>query len=435
MIDKEEKLSKSITFYNAIPISQDNVAITKDKEKCIDCGMCKNTCQEVTGIMDICDGKNCLYCGSCIKACPTGALSIRSDIDKFECAKKSKICIAYVAPAVRVAIGDAFSLPKGEFVQGKVVTALKLLGFKCVFDVTSAADITIIEESAEFVKRIKNNGVLPMFTSCCPSWVRYVELYHPELIPNLSTCKSPISMQSAIVKSHFCKQNELNEDDIFTVAITPCTSKKYERTRDELEGTDAVLTAIEIIELIKKNNIDFKNLEPSDFDNYFSEGTGSGMLFGNSGGVCESVMRTVYKILTNENFSGEKLDFKEVKGLSGVKKATFSIDDQQINVAVVNKLSNVIPLIEEINNGKANYHMIEVMSCKGGCIGGAGLPKASDEDLQKRMNSLYDKDNKCRLKESYRNQSVVKIYNDLLEHPLSKNSDYLLHTYFKCRKK
>jgi len=438
-MDREKNdIPNDIKLYNAVEICDNNIAIERIIEKCIDCGICKNACQERTGILDLCEGKACLYCGACLQLCPVGAIKIKSDIFRFLKARKNQTCIAYIAPAVRVSIGEAFGMPKGSFVQGKVITALKKIGFKYVFDVTSAADITVIEEAAELVRRIKNNGVLPMFTSCCPSWVKYVENFYPEFIPNLSTCKSPISMQSAIVRSYFCKKMELDEDNIFTVAVTPCTSKKYEITRPELDGTDSVLTAQEIVEVIKQENIDFASLEDSDFDNCFAEGTGAGMLFGNTGGVMEATIRTVYKILANKNLTDEQLVFNPIRGLKGVKCLNLDINGININIAVVNKLSNVVPLLEKIKEQKENYHFIEVMSCVGGCIGGAGLPKIKDglenQVMQKRMEGLQQRDANALIRESYRNVDAVKIYNELLEHPLSQNSDYLLHTYYRDQK-
>ena len=391
------EIPDDIKFYNAITIDKENIAIERILEKCIDCGLCKTTCQIREGIKDICKGKACVYCGQCIQACPVNALVPKNDVFRFKLAlNNKKICIAYTAPAVRVAIGEAFDMPKGEFVQGKLVTVLRKLGFNYVLDVTSGADLTIVEEAAELVKRIKNNGKLPMFTSCCPSWVKYAETFYPELLPYLSTCKSPISMLGSIVKEYFCQKLNLDKNNVFTVAITPCTSKKYEVAREELPGTDAVITTKELIDLIKLENIDFKNLEDGNFDNLLGEGSGAGMIFGNTGGVMEASIRTVYKILTNENLSQEKLMYKEVRGLNNVKELKIDIGGIKLNVAVVNQMASAIPLLEEVKKGISKYHYIEIMNCYGGCIGGGGQPRTTIENeqdvKQRRMDSLYTKD-------------------------------------------
>ena len=430
-----KKIPNEIKLYNAIEISDDNIAIKRIKEKCIDCGLCKTICREREGIKDICNGKACVYCGQCIQSCPVNALVPRNDIFKLKLAlQNSKICIAYVAPAVRVAIGEAFGLEKGEFVQGKLVSALKSLGFTYVLDVTTGADFTIVEESAELVRRIKNNGTLPMFTSYCPSWVKYAETFYPELLPNLSTCKSPISMQGAIVRDYFCSKMNLNLNDIFTVAITPCTSKKYEIFRKELPGTDAVITTQELIEFIKLENIDFKNLEEADFDNLLGEGSGAGMIFGNTGGVMESSIRTVYKILTGENLTADKLVYKTIRGLSNIKELTLDINGQILNFAVVNQMASAIPILEAAKKGESPYHYIEIMNCLGGCIGGGGQPKAGNGNemfvKQKRMDSLYNRDRIKKIRVSHQNPRVVKVYNEFLKEPLSFKAEELLHTYY-----
>ena len=429
-------IPKDIKLYNAIDIDDKNVAIKRIKEKCIDCGLCKTICKEREGIEDICKGKACVYCGQCIQSCPVDALVPKNDLFKLKLAlENKKICIAYTAPAVRVALGEAFGMPKGAFVQGKLVSVLRQLGFQYVLDVSSGADITIVEEAAELVTRIKNGGVLPMFTSCCPSWVKYTENFYPEILPNLSSCKSPISMQGAVVKEFFCQKYNVNYDNVFSVAITPCTSKKYEITREELPGTDAVITTQELIELIKKEEIEFKNIEDSNYDDLFGEGSGAGLIFGNTGGVMEAAIRSVYKIMTGENLTKNQIEFHSVRGLSNVKEAVIDINGFNLNVAVVNQMSCAKTILEDVKKGKSKYHFIEIMNCLGGCVGGGGQPKSGNGNegsvKRKRMESLYNKDSELTIRFSHQNPSVVKLYDELLGEPLSEKAKSLLHTNYK----
>ena len=430
-----KKLPNNINLYNAIEILPENIAIYRDINKCIDCGLCKEICKEREHIKDICHGKKCINCGQCIQSCPVGALLPKNDILKVNNALKSqKICIAYTSPSVRVSLGDYFGKERGTFVQGKLVTALRNLGFKYVFDVTFGADLTVIEEAAELVQRIETGGVLPMFTSCCPSWVSYIEKFHPEILPNLSTCKSPIGMQGAIVKDYFAKIANINPNDLFTVAITPCTAKKYEIARKEITGTDAVLTVEEFSILLKAQKIDFNNLEDGVYDSLLSEGSGAGMIFGNTGGVMEATLRTTYKILTGNNLSNEVIEYNEVRGFTNVREAQIRMGDMLLNVAVVHQLSCVIPLLEDIKSGKSKYHFIEVMNCLGGCIGGGGQPKSgngNEMNVKKlRIDSLYRKDTKSEIRLCHQNPDIVKLYNEFLNNPLSEKSKEILHTTY-----
>ena len=439
-MENKQFVPTDIKLYNAVPVVEDNISIIRDNSKCIDCGLCRTICESREGIIDICDGKSCVHCGQCVQVCPVGALMVRDQTNTFlDALAKQKTCIAIVAPAVRVAIGEAFGMPKGSFVQGKVVSALKKLGFTYVMDVTSAADLTIIEEAAELVRRKKTNGILPMFSCCCPSWVKYAEMFYPNLLANLSTCKSPISMQGAIISEYFAELNGLKKKDMFTVAITPCTSKKYEASREELKGVDLVLTVKELVKLIKDTNIDFKALEDEIFDNVFSEGTGAGMIFGSSGGVTEALIRTVYKILTNENLPCEKLEFKDVRGIKNVKEYTLEVNNIKYNFAIINKMASAIPILEEVTYGIIKYDFIEIMNCLGGCIGGGGLPKIDKSQELKtkeaRMLSLYEKDSLSLIREAHKNPDVVNIYQNYLEHPLSDKAECLLHTYYKDKTK
>ncbi|MBE6156140.1 MAG: hydrogenase [Firmicutes bacterium] len=423
----------TIDFNNAIKISKDNICIKRISEKCINCGVCTNTCMERQGIQDLCGGKACVNCGQCIQKCPTGALVPKSDIEKLESALKSnKICIAYTAPSVRVALGDAFNMEPGSFVQGKLVASLRSIGFKYVFDVTFGADLTIMEEANELVERIQNNGVLPMFTSCCPAWVKYAEMFYPQILEHLSNCKSPIGMQGEMIKKYFIKKMNINPNDVFTVAITPCTAKKYEIARVEIGGTDCVLTTRELIEILKNKNIDIKNLGDSNYDSLLGEGSGAGMIFGNTGGVMEAALREANYILTKDYLPS--LEFQEVRGLDNVKEASITINNLVINVAIIHGISAAKKILEDVKNGVSKYHYIEVMNCFGGCIGGGGQPQIDDDKeimiKEKRIASLYKKDKESKYRYSHDNPDVQRIYKEFLGKPLSQNSKIFLHTNY-----
>ena len=423
-------------FEKAIYIAKDNPAIERIDEKCIDCGICTNTCRQRENIENTSNKSICINCGQCVQTCPTGAIVPKQDKNKLkEAIKNKKVCIAYTSPSVRVALGDEFGMEYGEFVQGKLVTALRKIGFKYVLDVTFGADLTIMEEAYELVERIKNNGVLPMFTSCCPSWVKYAEIFYPEILDHISTCKSPIGMQGQIVKNYFIQKHNLNKEDVFCVAITPCTAKKYEISRKEIDGTDLVITTKELADIIKEEKIDFANLEDGNYDSLLQEASGAGMIFGNTGGVMEAALRTAYYILTGKELEKEKIEFKEVRGMQNVKEATININGINLNIAIIHKMSSAIPILEEVKNGTSKYHYIEIMNCVGGCIGGGGQPKFKlAEEMQikeKRIESLYNRDRKNTIRCSHQNPEIIKLYEEFLEKPLSKKSEELLHTTYE----
>lgn len=420
----------------AVPIAENNVAIKRIREKCIDCGMCLRICKEREGIEDLCGGNTCVNCGQCVQACPFGALIPKKDEDKLEEAiKNNKICIAYTSPSVRVAIGDEFGMEPGKYAQGKLVSALRKLGFKYVLDVTFGADLTILEEANELVYRIKNGGKLPMFTSCCPAWVKYAEMYYPEILENISTCKSPIGMQGEIVQNYFTKKMNLNKEDIYTVAITPCTAKKYEVAREEIGGTDIVLTTKEIIDMLKEKEIDLNDLEDSNYDSLLGEGSGAGMIFGNTGGVMEAALRTAYNIMTGKELEKDAIVFNNVRGIENVKEAKINIEGTEINIAVIHKMSSAKPILEDVKNGKSKYHYIEIMNCLGGCIGGGGQPKTKMSDelevKKKRIESLYQRDKEDKIRVSHKNPDIIKVYEEFLGKPLGSKSEELLHTSYK----
>ena len=420
----------------AITIAENNIAIKRIDEKCTDCGVCSAICKKREGINNICEGKACVNCGQCIQLCPTGALIPKSDIYKLKQAfNQNKVCIAYTAPSVRVSIGESFGMERGEFVQGKLVSALRKIGFKYVFDVTCGADFTIVEEANELVDRIKNNGKLPMFTSCCPAWIKYAEQYYPEILDNISTCKSPIGMLAEIVQKYFLKKVNLKSDDIYTVAITPCTAKKYEMARAEIGGTDIVLTTTELAELLQEQNIDLKNLPDDEYDSILGEGSGAGMIFGNTGGVMEAALRTTYNILTGKELEEEKIEFEPVRGLENVKEAVVNINGLNINIAIVHQMSSAIPILEDVKNGTSKYHYIEIMNCFGGCIGGGGQPKTKPGDeksvKQKRIDSLYKRDKIDKIRTSHKNPNLIEIYRNFLGEPLGVKAEELLHTKYE----
>lgn len=419
---------------NAIIISENNLSIERDSSKCIGCAMCKNTCKLRENLRDNKNFNNCVECGQCIQTCPTGALMPKCDIPKLKENINKKICIAITAPAVRVTLGEAFGKKYGSFEEKKLVGILKKIGFKYVFDVTFGADLTITEESHELVERIKNKKNLPMISSCCPSWVLYAEKYYPELLNNLSTCKSPIAMLAQIIRTYFVEKKHLKEEDIYIVAIAPCTAKKYEIKRTELLGksADLVITTKELINYIKEEKYDYDKIKEENYDNLFKEGSASGYLFGASGGVTEAVIRNAYNILTGEDLNNFELN--EIRGLDGVKEANIFIGKEEINIAIVNGLSNAKRLLEQIKKGTSKYEFIEVMNCYGGCIGGGGGPQIDiykeAEIKEKRMESLYKKDKNKKIKSSYQNIDLINLYKKFIGKPNGKKAIKLLHTSF-----
>ena len=426
--------------FNRVEINNRNVSITRIEEKCINCGICKNTCIKREGMKFDSQSELCINCGQCIQSCPTKALTVKNDINEFLSAKKEgKILIAYTSPSTRVAFGDIFNLEKGAFTQKKLVGFLKDIGFNYVLDTTFAADLTIMEEANELVDRIKNNGKLPMFTSCCPAWVKYAEQFYPEILDNISTCKSPIGMMGEIVKNYFSKIKNIKSEDIYTVAITPCTAKKYEIKREEIGGTDLVLTLYELEEYIHENKIKFEDINESEFDSILGEGSGAGVIFGNTGGVMEAALRTANYLLTGENLKVENISFEKVRGYDGVREAEIKIGTLNLKIAVIDGMSNAKPILEEVKNGSSKYQYIEIMNCVGGCIGGGGQPKifiANEDEIKKsRIDSLYEHDNNKKLRFSHENEDIINVYHDYLEKPLSELSEKLLHTSYIDRSK
>ena len=329
-----------------------------------------------------------------------------------------------------------FNLNPGTIEIGKMVGLLKYLGFDYVFDTTFGADLTIMEEASELVDRIKNNKPLPMFTSCCPAWVKYAEQFYPELLDNISTCKSPIGMMGPVVKEYFAKENNISKDDIFTVAITPCTAKKFEIKREEVWGTDLVITVNELNNIVKQEKIKYEDIKESEFDSFFKEGSGAGTIFGNTGGVMEAALRTASYLIMGKSL--ENIVFEPVRGYDNVKEAEIIIDDTKLNVCVIHKMSSAKEILDEVKNGTSKYHFIEIMNCEGGCIGGGGqiiTDINSEKDIkQTKINNLYNRDNDVSIRCSHDNPQIIDIYDKFLDKPLSHKSHELLHTSYINRK-
>lgn len=442
---------------HAIDIS--SASMERDPAKCILCGRCVRVCNEIqkVGAIDFTNrgfksnvttpynkGLNvsdCILCGQCILVCPTAALREKSHIKAVAAATndKSKFPIVQIAPAVRASLGEEYNLPLGKNVTGKLITALRRLGFKKVFDTNFAADLTIMEEATELISRINNGGKLPMFTSCCPGWVKYIEQNRPNLLPHVSTCKSPHEMEGAVLKTYYAKKMGLNPEDIFVVSIMPCTVKKFEAERPELnqehlQDVDAVLTTRELVRIFKMTGIDFVDLPEDEFDNPLGESTGAAAIFGTSGGVMEAAIRTAYFKIAGNHL--DKLELEDFRTENKVKSKTIKInDDITLNAAVVNGIGNVGKILDEIENGDSKYHFIEVMACPGGCINGGGQPiHAKPEKIRKRVQALYEIDANAKTRRSYENESVQKLYNEFLEEPNSHIAHEILHTNYIDRK-
>ena len=439
-------------------------SIVRDFNKCILCRRCVAACKNVQEIGAIdCINRgfescistvgdhslndvNCTFCGQCIEACPTGALHEKETINNVWVKLKDPetVVLVQTAPAVRVALGEEFGMPIGTNVTGKMVTALKRLGFDKVFDTNTGADFTIMEEANEFVERFKAHEELPMLTSCCPGWIKYIEMNYPEMLPHLSSCKSPHQMFGAILKSYYAKKEGIDPEKIYTVSVMPCIAKKFESKRPEmkengLEDVDNVITTRELARMIKQANIDFEKLEDSKFDDPMGEATGAAAIFGVTGGVMEAALRTAEDILTGKELP--KIDFEQVRGSQGIKRATITIAGKTISVVAASGLANAKKILEEIKTGKANYQFVEIMACPGGCIMGGGQPikhskVRAEVDVQKlRASSLYSIDEKSTIRKSHENPVVQKIYNEFLENPGSYRAEKLLHTKYAEREK
>ncbi|MBQ0099006.1 MAG: [FeFe] hydrogenase, group A [Firmicutes bacterium] len=445
--------------------------IKRDASKCILCGRCVERCKSAHGIgilgfenrgfkTIVAPSENrsfinapCIMCGQCINVCPTGALMEASEIDKVDAAfKAGKYVIAQTAPAVRAALGEEFGMKIGTPVTGKMVAALRRLGYKKVFDTNFAADLTIMEEATELLNRIKNGGTLPMITSCSPGWVNYAEYYYPDQLDHLSTCKSPHEMFGAILKTYYAEKIGVKPEDIFVVSIMPCSCKKYEKNRPEMEenglrDVDAVLTTRELGRVIRRSGILFDRLPDEDFDNdIVHDYTGAGVIFGVTGGVMEAALRTAYFVLTGKEREG--VVFNEVRGFEQIREAEFDLAGKKIKVAITSGMKGAKILLDQIREGKSPYTFIEIMGCPGGCVNGGGQPYVRDvflpnEDddimdtyIEKRAKALYTEDERQVIRQSHNNEQVKALYKEFLGEPNSHKAHELLHTsYNKNRKR
>ncbi len=439
-------------------------SIVRDFNKCILCRRCVAACKNVQKIGAIdCINRgfescistvgdhslndvNCTFCGQCIEACPTGALHEKETINDVWVKLKDPetTVIVQTAPAVRVALGEEFDMPIGTNVVGKMITALKRLGFDKVFDTNTGADFTIMEEAHEFVERFTQNDNLPMITSCSPGWVKFIEMNYPELLPHLSSCKSPHQMFGAVLKTYYAQREGIDPAKMYVVSVMPCIAKKFERQRPEMkEGelydVDNVITTRELARMIKQANIEFTKLEDGTFDDPMGEATGAGAIFGTTGGVMEAALRTAQDILTGENL--DKIDFEAVRGGNGIKRATVNVAGKEIKVVAASGLANARTILEEIKNGKADYQFVEIMACPGGCIMGGGQPIKSSKvraevDVRKlRADALYTIDEKSAIRKSHENPALQKIYKDYLGEPGGELAHKLLHTTYTKREK
>lgn len=444
-------------------IDASSTSIVRDPEKCILCGRCISTCSNVQTVSAIGWAKRgfntrvapayerplgettCINCGQCIIACPVGALHEKESIkDVWKALNNAeKYVVVQTAPAVRVGLGEEFGLEMGSRVTGKMVAALRKLGFDKIFDTDFAADLTIMEEGTELLKRLGDGEKLPLMTSCCPGWVKFVEHNYPDMLDNLSTCKSPHEMEGAMIKTYFAQKMGVDPSKIYVVSIMPCVAKKFENQREELsnkglQDVDAVLTTRELAEMIKEAGIDFNNLEDDKFDNPLGESTGAAVIFGATGGVAEAALRTVFELLAGKEL--DTIDYTVVRGVEGVKEANIELPNgKTITAAVAHGLANARKVLDLVKSGEKKYDFIEVMACPGGCVNGGGQPIVNSKEREKvdvrieRAKAIYDEDKSLPLRKSHKNPYIKQIYNEFLGEPNSHLSHELLHTHYTER--
>lgn len=448
---REIKFKGEMSTY---PKDTSSYSIERNLDKCILCRRCETVCSEIQTVsvlsavnrgfetvispafgMPMVD-TNCTFCGQCVSVCPTGALTEVNNTSKVWDAlnDKDKFVVVQTAPAVRAALGEEFGIEVGKAVTGKMVAALRSLGFDKVFDTDFAADLTIMEEATELMGRIQNGGRLPMLTSCCPGWINFFEHEFADLLDVPSSCKSPQQMFGAIAKSYYAEKMNIDPKNLVVVSVMPCLAKKYEAAREEMNNdVDVVISTRELAKMIKEAGIDFNSLDNEEFDSILGESTGAGVIFGVTGGVMEAALRTAYEWIT-----GEKLDdveFTVIRGLDGIREATIKIKDMEVKAAIASGLGNARTLLNKIRNGEANYQIIEIMACPGGCIDGGGQPyiHGNYDILSKRANALYEEDRNKPLRKSHENPAIIKLYEEFLGKPNSEKAHKLLHTHYTCR--
>ncbi|MCD8205532.1 MAG: [FeFe] hydrogenase, group A [Clostridia bacterium] len=444
------------TEYREEPIDFSSLSIVRDNSKCIMCTRCVAACskQSIGAIGPIGRGygvhvgspfdtplatTTCVNCGQCIVACPVGALYEKSATEEIwdAIADPEKEVVFFTAPSVRATLGEAFDVPAGTNCEGRMVSAIKQLGDVKCFNMDVTADLTIMEEATELLTRVKSGGALPMFTSCCPGWVKFVEHYYPEYTDNLSTCKSPQEMFSALLKTYYCEKKGIKPENLYVVSVIPCTAKKFEAKREEIGGyTDAAITTRELAKMIDEAGIGFSNLPDSEFDDPFETATGAGTIFGATGGVMEAALRTAALALGGKD---APIEFKEVRGTKGIKEASYKLGDTEVSVAVASGLGNARKVLDSIKSGEKNYTFVEVMACPGGCVNGGGQPYVHDEirntlDLKAlRAKALYDSDKGNGLRRSDDSPAVLTLYKEYFEKPNSEKAHHLLHTKYVKR--
>lgn len=445
------------------PLDETTLHMVRDNNKCILCRRCVAACEDqFVGVIgpngrgfdthigcafekDLGDVA-CVSCGQCIVNCPTGALREKDQIDEVVAAiaDPKKHVVVQTAPSVRAALGEEFGMPIGTNVEGKMVAALRRLGFDKVFDTDFGADMTIMEEAHEFIDRVQNGGVLPLITSCSPGWIKFCEFYYPELLPNLSSCKSPQQMQGALIKTWYAETHNIDPKDIVSVSVMPCTAKKFEISRDDenaagVPDVDVVLTIRELARMIKRANIDLTMLPDEKFDPTMDVSTGAAVIFGATGGVMEAALRTAADTLTGKSL--DSIDYEEVRGTDGIKEAVYNVAGMDVKVAVASGLSNANEILKKVKNGEADYHFIEIMCCPGGCVNGGGMPIQPSSvrnfvDIRKeRAKVLYEEDKNLPLRKSHDNPVVKKCYAEYLGEPGSHKAHEILHTTYTPRPK
>jgi iron-only hydrogenase group A len=439
------------------PVDDSSLSVVRDPDKCILCRRCIQTCELIQGVSALrIKGRGydsivgapfdtplghalCVNCGQCINRCPTGALTEKSHIPQVWAALEDPetFTVVQTAPAVRVTLGEALGMPPGQIITGRLTTALRRLGFDAVFDTDFTADLTIMEEGHELIHRIRNGGVLPQLTSCSPGWIKFIEHFYPTLLPNLSSCKSPQQMFGAVAKTYFAQERGIDPAKMCVVSIMPCTAKKYEAARPEMNDSgyrdvDYVLTTRELAQMIKEMGLDFPSLPESDYDDPLGESTGAAVIFGATGGVMEAALRTAYEVITGEKL--ENVEITAVRGMEGVREATVQVGELPLRAAVAHGLANAAQLLDRIAAGEGDYHFVEIMACPGGCLGGGGQPvPTSPEIRQARAGAIYQVDEELPIRRSHENPSIKRIYEKFLGEPLSEKSHHLLHTKYTAR--